>query len=221
MNVSLRAKCVAGFVPMVCGKAQGGAWHYVVIIFDRSIRGSTRLSTILYASLFSAAQGRPGAFGFTCMPLCNFSVLHAHSGPRVPAGTRSSLRPRVGKRVARSGKARAKQAARSRRRAKRRTRCQAGGRIVSAGQEPTRFVSYPQQTRRPRRSVAFRYSILVGLAVTVPSMMPAAVMIVEAYVRTVIAVAVITGVAAYIDAKAGCIAMVGAPIASVAAAARA
>jgi hypothetical protein len=52
-------------------------------------------------------------------------------------------------------------------------------------------------------------------------MMPAAVMIVEAYVRTVIAVAVITGVAAYIDAKAGCIAMVGAPIASVAAAARA
>ena len=92
---------------------------------------------------------------------------------------------------------------------------------MSAGQEPTRFVSYPQQTRRPRRSVAFRYSILVGLAVTVPSMMPAAVMIVEAYVRTVIAVAVITGVAAYIDAKAGCIAMVGAPIASVATAARA
>ncbi|MGY3074147.1 hypothetical protein ACVWZZ_000518 [Bradyrhizobium sp. LM6.10] len=30
--------------------------------------------------------------GFTCMPLCNFVTTTSHSGPRVPAGTRSSLR---------------------------------------------------------------------------------------------------------------------------------
>ena len=39
--------------------------------------------------------GKAGCFGFTCMPLCSF-LKHtlSHSGPRVPAGTRPSLRPR-------------------------------------------------------------------------------------------------------------------------------
>src|SRR5436305_4076958 len=36
-------------------------------------------------------EGR--VLGFTCMPLCRFLTATSHSGPRVPAGTRSSPRP--------------------------------------------------------------------------------------------------------------------------------
>jgi hypothetical protein len=37
--------------------------------------------------------GKAGRYGFTCMPLCRFFTATSHSGPRVPAGARSSLRP--------------------------------------------------------------------------------------------------------------------------------
>ena len=60
-----------------------------------------------------SAQGRPGCPGYTCMPLCKLLTATPHSGPRVPAGSRSSLRP-LSMRVRRSGKARAKCAARMR-----------------------------------------------------------------------------------------------------------
>jgi hypothetical protein len=61
----------------------------------------------------TTAQGRPGCPGYTCMPLCRLLTTTPHSGPRVPAGSRSSLRP-LHLRVRRSGKARAKCAARMR-----------------------------------------------------------------------------------------------------------
>jgi hypothetical protein len=41
----------------------------------------------------TTAQGRPGCPGYTCMPLCRFITATSHSGPRVPAGSRSTLRP--------------------------------------------------------------------------------------------------------------------------------
>jgi hypothetical protein len=41
----------------------------------------------------TTAQGRPGCPGYTCMPLCKFLTATSHSGPRVPAGSRPSLRP--------------------------------------------------------------------------------------------------------------------------------
>ncbi len=59
------------------------------------------------------AQGRPGA---PASPVCCCAVFlraYSRSRPRVPAGTRSSLRP-LDQRVARPGKARAKCAARLR-----------------------------------------------------------------------------------------------------------
>src|SRR3954470_9060868 len=94
MTELARHVCVPGFVPMACGNANAGVWHYMGILRAKST--SYDFHGHLYNSIWIIIfplrrEGR--MLGFTCMPLCNLVTTISHSGPRVPAGTRSSLRP--------------------------------------------------------------------------------------------------------------------------------